>query len=225
MNPNNKIGSRVPPKVAALREARDAALTPEAEKEADKVCHNLPGLEAAWAHKCADYADEHEAFLARVPRNAKIIRLTGIDDEIYKAFRTMFPSLDVKLLVEDDLKTEKSKSMWRQYCMHFEHRVEDYNYGTLLRLDASKPYSPENTTLAPRVQFYAVEIARLREGANVEVMAPAKEDLKDTDEYYIRVCAVCGKEAPYRCTHCKNVRYCSRECQKADWKTHKPICK
>lgn len=27
------------------------------------------------------------------------------------------------------------------------------------------------------------------------------------------------------CSHCQNVRYCSRECQKADWPQHKLICK
>jgi hypothetical protein len=27
------------------------------------------------------------------------------------------------------------------------------------------------------------------------------------------------------CSACKSVSYCSRECQKADWKTHKSICK
>jgi hypothetical protein len=41
-------------------------------------------------------------------------------------------------------------------------------------------------------------------------------------------CARCGK--PYatgmlRCSKCKSVRYCSRECQRSDWKQHKLRCK
>ena len=35
-----------------------------------------------------------------------------------------------------------------------------------MRVDADQDYSEENTTIAPRIQFYAVEIARNREGHN-----------------------------------------------------------
>ena len=34
----------------------------------------------------------------------------------------------------------------------------------------------------------------------------------------------CGKSAPYRCTRCREVWYCSRECQKSHWGEHKPSC-
>ena len=37
-------------------------------------------------------------------------------------------------------------------------------------------------------------------------------------------CHVCGKEAMNKCSHCKNTRYCSRDCQKADWNKHKTVC-
>ena len=49
----------------------------------------------------------------------------------------------------------------------FEHHVEDFNFGTLLRLDCSKGYSETNTTLVPRVQFLAIEVARNRQGLNL----------------------------------------------------------
>ena len=40
------------------------------------------------------------------------------------------------------------------------------------------------------------------------------------------LCAVCGKNAPLRCSKCKSVSYCSRVCQEADWKqAHKRACK
>ncbi|XP_015255001.1 PREDICTED: protein PBDC1 [Cyprinodon variegatus] len=55
---------------------------------------------------------------------------------------------------------------WRAFCNQFEGIVEDFNYGTLLRLDCEKDYSEENTIFATRVQFFAVEIARNREGCN-----------------------------------------------------------
>lgn len=49
---------------------------------------------------------------------------------------------------------------------HFLFSVQDFNMGTLLRLDASKDYDPDNTIIVPRIQFFAIEIARLREGCN-----------------------------------------------------------
>ena len=40
-------------------------------------------------------------------------------------------------------------------------------------------------------------------------------------------CAAVGcasEEASSVCGRCQAVRYCSRECQRADWKAHKPVC-
>ena len=66
--------------------------------------------------------------------------------------------------------------------------MEDYNFGTLVRIDARGEYSSENTLLGKsersikenfslrfllvsvvRVQFYAIEIARNREGHNASI--------------------------------------------------------
>ena len=38
------------------------------------------------------------------------------------------------------------------------------------------------------------------------------------------VCVTCGKDAPKKCSICENAHYCSVECQRANWKRHKPIC-
>ncbi|KAI0854319.1 hypothetical protein F5Y00DRAFT_256812 [Daldinia vernicosa] len=38
-------------------------------------------------------------------------------------------------------------------------------------------------------------------------------------------CAVCWKEGSQLCASCKSCHYCSKECQKADWKSHKLLCK
>ena len=40
-------------------------------------------------------------------------------------------------------------------------------------------------------------------------------------------CAAAGcasEEASSVCARCEAVRYCSRECQRADWRAHKPAC-
>jgi len=38
-------------------------------------------------------------------------------------------------------------------------------------------------------------------------------------------CKVCGEPAGASCAKCKVARYCSVECQRGDWKTHKKECK
>ncbi|KAL7546963.1 hypothetical protein ACHAWF_010279 [Thalassiosira exigua] len=49
----------------------------------------------------------------------------------------------------------------------------------------------------------------------------------------IKMCRHCGKmehtlefqQSLQKCSRCKSPFYCSKECQRADWKKHKPICK
>lgn len=38
------------------------------------------------------------------------------------------------------------------------------------------------------------------------------------------ICAVCSKDDPQVCARCGSIIYCSKECQVADWKTHKLLC-
>ncbi|KAI0156770.1 hypothetical protein GGR57DRAFT_501158 [Xylariaceae sp. FL1272] len=37
-------------------------------------------------------------------------------------------------------------------------------------------------------------------------------------------CSVCGKPAEKKCSRCREAVYCSHDCQKNDWKTHKKVC-
>lgn len=56
----------------------------------------------------------------------------------------------------------------------------------------------------------------------------AKEGKAGTNDVsFIYDCATCGKssEKMYKCSKCKLVRYCDRDCQLADWKRHKSECK
>lgn len=39
------------------------------------------------------------------------------------------------------------------------------------------------------------------------------------------LCRACDENASNKCSNCKQVWYCGRECQKSDWKTHKKNCK
>lgn len=105
----------------------------------------------------------------------QFLKLTKADDQIYTEFRRSFPDLRVDLLDPEDLKSEPAKEKWRPFCLQFEGVVEDFNYGTLLRLDCSQGYSEENTLFATRIQFFAIEIARNREGCNRVVYRKTRE--------------------------------------------------
>lgn len=44
--------------------------------------------------------------------------------------------------------------------------MEDFSFGTLIRIDSDGEYSEENSMLTTRIQFFAIELARNREGYN-----------------------------------------------------------
>lgn len=112
----------------------------------------------------------------------KYLRLTPIDELIYKAFREEFPKLDVKIINEDELKSKESKEKWRPFCEKFKNCVEDYSYGTLLRADASRGYDENNSILVTRIQFYAIELARNWEGVNDSIRKRFSQIAKTSNE-------------------------------------------
>nr|XP_009675992.1 PREDICTED: protein PBDC1 [Struthio camelus australis] len=126
-----------------------------------------------WAMKAYQHAEVYFNLISSV--DPKFLNLTKVDDQIYGEFRKTFNDLKVDVLDPEELKSEPAKEKWRPFCMQFEGVVEDFNYGTLLRLDCSKDYTDENTIFATRIQFFAIEIARNREGCNNVVYNSAKK--------------------------------------------------
>ena len=62
-----------------------------------------------------------------------------------------------------------------------------------------------------------------KEGGGKGVVGGGDEEKEEA----VRVCEKCGKEAMKmnKCSACRLVWYCSRECQLGDWKAHKKACK
>ena len=100
--------------------------------------------------------------------DSDILNLTPYDDMIYNTFREDFPTLKIDVLNEDDLKNPTAKIKWRNFIEKF-NKLDDYTYGTLIRSEAAKEFSPENSIFVVRIQFLAIEIARNREGYNSAV--------------------------------------------------------
>ncbi|KAG5347741.1 ZMY10 protein, partial [Acromyrmex charruanus] len=49
-------------------------------------------------------------------------------------------------------------------------------------------------------------------------------DLEKLDRIETKKCSLCQEPSKKRCSRCKEVWYCSRECQVKDWENHKNIC-
>lgn len=121
-------------------------------------------VEFLWAMKAVEHAEIHFNLVSSV--NPRSLRLTDHDDRIYASFKEAFRDFSLTPIVIDQLKSEEAKAKWREYMKEFENDVADFNFATLLRLDAELDYSEENTIVVPRLEFMAVEIARNREGFN-----------------------------------------------------------
>jgi len=126
---------------------------------------NDSNVEALWVRVAVEYADIHFNLICSA--DPKLLKLTKEDDErIYDRFLYHFTTdFDLDNASVDSLKSPDAISKWREFCEEFKD-FEDYNYGTLLRLNSAKEYSEENCILVCRIQFLAVEIARNRKGSN-----------------------------------------------------------
>ncbi|KAJ5949073.1 Protein PBDC1 [Penicillium verhagenii] len=126
---------------------------------------NLEDMEKQFAVKAVEHLMTYWSILEKVKGSQ--LRLTKMDDEIYESFMKEFPDFDPAATInEDAMKSKAGKEKWRNWVNLFEKKVEDYNFGTIVRTRADAEYDQETTLFGVRMQFYAVEIARNRAGLN-----------------------------------------------------------
>ncbi|XP_055323398.1 protein PBDC1 [Sitodiplosis mosellana] len=145
---------------------------------------NDESVEAMWAMRAFDHAEVYFNLLCSV--DPRLLKLTPYDDQIYQAFREEFPSFNVAKMTENELKNPSAKQKWRSFIEKF-NKLDDYSYGTLMRADASQDFGPHNSILVVRIQFWAIEIARNREGHNDKIRykykpTPAQDDNEGGEE-------------------------------------------
>lgn len=74
------------------------------------------------------------------------LRLTKMDDEIYESFKADFPDFDPAATVnEDEMKSKAGKEKWRNWINKFEKKIEDFNFGTIIRTRADVEYDQDTT--------------------------------------------------------------------------------
>lgn len=45
------------------------------------------------------------------------------------------------------MKTPDGKAKWRTFCMTYEHKLKEFNTGTLIRTRAAEPFGEQNSFL------------------------------------------------------------------------------
>ncbi|KAF2021966.1 DUF757-domain-containing protein [Aaosphaeria arxii CBS 175.79] len=138
---------------------------------------NFEDIEKQFAVKVVRHVETYWSILEKVPGSK--LRLTKFDDEIYEHFKKDFPEFDPKATInEDEMKSKEGKERWRKFITEYEKKVDDYNFGTMLRNNPKEEYEQHNTIFAVRMQFYAIEIVRNREGLNDWVYERAHPESK-----------------------------------------------
>jgi hypothetical protein len=51
-----------------------------------------------------------------------------------------------------------------------------------------------------------------------------RKSSKVSSSYVKNICNVCSKLSKNKCTNCNQIYYCSKKCQKKDWKEHRKVC-
>ena len=74
------------------------------------------------------------------------LRLTKLDDEIYEHFKTEFPDFEPRETIDEDkMKSKEGKEKWRNFMLAYEKKVDDYNFGTMLRSNPKFEYGEKET--------------------------------------------------------------------------------
>jgi hypothetical protein len=74
------------------------------------------------------------------------LRLTKMDDEIYDSFKTEFPDFDLAATInEDEMKSKAGKEKWRNWINKFDKKIDDFNFGTIIRTRADAEYDQDTT--------------------------------------------------------------------------------
>ncbi|PHH80617.1 hypothetical protein CDD80_620 [Ophiocordyceps camponoti-rufipedis] len=120
---------------------------------------NMEEMEQQFAVKAVQQMQTYWSLLETV--KGSTLRLTKMDDDIYAHLTEAFPDFDPAATInEDEMKSKAGKERWRAFMMAYEKKIDDYNFGTMVRDSPRAEYEEKTTIFVPRMQFYAIEIAR-----------------------------------------------------------------
>jgi hypothetical protein len=69
-----------------------------------------------------------------------------MDDDIYEHLKRDFPEFDPAAKInEDAMKSKEGKKKWREFMMAYEKKIDDYNFGTMVRNSPNVEYEQDTT--------------------------------------------------------------------------------
>ncbi|KAK0611791.1 putative polysaccharide biosynthesis protein, partial [Immersiella caudata] len=140
-----------------------------------ETADNFEDIEKQFAVKAVQHMATYWSILEKV--RGSTLRLTKMDDDILAHLEKDFPEFDpAETIDEDKMKSKEGKERWRNFMMAYEKKVGDYSFGTLLRSNPKWECGNDETIFVPRMQFYAIEIARNRKGLNDWVYEKAQKE-------------------------------------------------
>ena len=74
------------------------------------------------------------------------LHLTKIDDTILDHLKTEMPDFDPAVpIIEDEMKSKQGKERWRNFVQQYKGRIDDFDFGTMLRANPKDEYTQDNT--------------------------------------------------------------------------------
>ena len=82
------------------------------------------------------------------------LRLTKFDDDICEHFKTDFPDFDPRETIDEDkMKSKEGKERWRNFMLTYEKKIDDYNFGTMLRSNPKFEYGEKETIFGSEISL------------------------------------------------------------------------
>jgi hypothetical protein len=77
-----------------------------------------------------------------------------MDDDIYEHLKKDFPDFDPAATIDEDkMKSKQGKERWRNFMMAYEKKIDDYNFGTMLRNSAKEEYTQDGTIFGEKCRL------------------------------------------------------------------------
>ena len=89
---------------------------------------------------------------------------------------------------------------------------------------AGSPSAEDQHNIAVLQKYLHESYEAIKKRSEGQITQEDTRKLIDKATRKIGNCAQCNRAGDHRCGKCKQVHYCSKECQKAHWATHKQTC-
>ncbi len=106
------------------------------------------------------HLETYWAILQKVKGSA--LRLTKMDDDILEHLKADFPDFDPAATIdENEMKSKAGKERWRKFMVAYEKKIDDYNFGTMLRTSPKVEYDQDTTIFGMRSRNCPLVCARV----------------------------------------------------------------